>query len=106
MKSPDVYKDHLLDTPDLSPEEREIITGYIQHRDNVSPTATNTRIRQAAICTWIVRKLHSSGVAVEGSTVHDFLTVAGAANGMTKNSRQTYVFTVKSFPQYLHRFNH
>jgi len=103
MKPPDTYKKRLAACPDLSDEERGIISDYVYHRGTISPTCTNTKIKQAAICTWVVRILHQNGKTLKGITVDDLLQVINAANNKTKNSRQTYIVTLKAFATYLNR---
>ena len=92
--------------PDLSQDERDIIIGFVEYRDTVQPTTPNTRLRQGYGSVWVCRRLHDVNATLDKATIKNFLAVAQAANFGTKNTRQTYITTLKGLSHYIHRFIH
>lgn len=97
-----------LNAQPISEEEREILLGFIDQRNAIRPTATNTKGKQAYIGIWICSSLHENGAVLHSCTVHDLLKVAGTASSgeYTKNTRQTMIVTLKALANYINRFHH
>jgi integrase len=105
MRSPDSHINYLNTAP-ISPAERGIIIGYIDQRNAISPTVTNTKLKQAYQGVWICKTLHNHHSHLDTATVKQFLLVAGDAANHTKDTRQTKISTLKAMAQYIHRFHH
>lgn len=108
MKDPDPHTKYLNNRSDISDEEREIITGFIDQRNAIKQTSRRTKGKQAYEAAWITEALHDIGASLDTCTVKDLLKVASKAGSgtFTKNSRQTKIMTLKVLAHHIHRFHH
>lgn len=90
----------------ISPKERAILAGYIDHRNTIRPTFPVTKKKQAFQGVWVCRVLHEQGVSLDSCTARDLLTVASRASSgkYTQNTRQSKIAIIKGLAKYRHRF--
>jgi len=102
------YLDEKLQRGAISPEEHEILIGFIEQRNAIKPTSAETRKKQAYQGMFVVETLHEAGATLDTCTVKDLLKVARHASSgdFTKNSRQTKITLLKALATYIHRFYH
>lgn len=119
MRSPQGHLAYLQQQP-ISDAEREILIGYIDHRNRIKPTGPRTKGKQAYEGVWIgvtlrtktreksKREKKGKEKSLVDCTVHDLLLVAGEASSgaFTKDSRQTKIVTLKALAKYIDRFHH
>ena len=91
----------------ITPAEREIVLGFIDHRNTVRPTSRATQKRQTFQSVWICRELHKRRVTLETCGARDLLAVASRAScgDYTQNTRKTKVGAIKSIVKYINRFH-
>lgn len=86
--------------------EEGIIAGYITYRDSLRPTTAKTKRKQLDFCRAVVRALEENGSSLGRCQVPDLIAAARWGNRYARNTRITYVGTLKTLSQYIDENHH